>query len=253
MEPESSTVMAIRDSFASELVPRFRKELGRIAHWTCEASHNGVEKEEKEIFHYDDVMDFWIGEYDGMHDTRLQLICMALFQRDHKRMAEKIIEHRLKILSVMVYCGWEDWAKFKHMVQESSSSTNDLNLPLKRAEISTELGCDKNRARHFDHNQWAFIPITIGSDESSNYNSDRYRPPFLSSFSEEIGSGAFANVMKVEIPRKFLADGIVSSIQEVSKESSVLRSFSKIANSNLIHSPTSLPGKSSRVDSRWTS
>lgn len=206
--------MGIRDTFTKKphkLVTKLRRELEEVAYWTCE----GVNKEEKEIFHPDDIKKFWTEAYDD-GDSRLKILCKVLFERDYETAMGNIRDRRLRVLSVMVYCDWRDWDKFKSMVQYPLLRTGtvvDEGLPLERGKISIYLGCDEITSRHFERNQWAFIPIIIGPN--NNLKSERYRPPFLSSHMEEIGSGAFSTVMKVTIPGNFLAPDIRGSTQEV--------------------------------------
>ncbi|KAF9636473.1 hypothetical protein BFW01_g7369 [Lasiodiplodia theobromae] len=205
--------MGIRDTFAKKpekLVLRFRRELEKLAYWTSE----GINKEEREIFHPDDIKKFWTEAYDD-GDSRLKILCKTLFEKDYETAMGDIRDRRLRVLSVMVYCDWRDWDKFKSMVQypllRTGTVTNEA-LPLKRTNIPVYLGCDEITSRHFERNQWAFIPIIIGPNNT--LDSERYRPPFLASHLEEIGSGAFSTVMKVTIPGKFLAPGVRGSTQE---------------------------------------
>lgn len=109
-----------------------------------------------------------------------------------------------KVLSTLVWIGWDDWPEFGHLFLDHRDVNNKLDrwddaLPL---DDTTFLRTEQLRT-FFRNQQYIFAPIVIIEDDDDDDKADymqfseKHRLPFLQT--EEIGQGGSGTVTKAQI------------------------------------------------------
>ena len=120
---------------------------------------------------------------------------------------EQIGQYFLKVLSILVYIGWDDLSNFytefvRHQDKDGKLDRQDEDLPAKPATLQA-IGQGYNAAilaRDFLRDQYKFIPIVIHEGADLDLPTDKYILPLLNE-AKEIGRGSFFYIYEVTIPR----------------------------------------------------
>jgi hypothetical protein len=134
--------------------------------------------------------------------SRLEQLSKDLEWSDQK-LLERARDKFLKVLSTLVWIGWDDWPEFGHLFLEHHDANNKLDrwdemLPL---DDTSFLPTEQLRT-FFRNQQYIFAPILImedDEDDDADYMqySEKHRLPFLQT--EEIGQGGSGTVTKALI------------------------------------------------------
>ncbi|THY60905.1 hypothetical protein D6C97_03633 [Aureobasidium pullulans] len=143
--------------------------------------------------------------------TLLKLCCLCP-ENMLDQVADIIIDHYLKTISILVHIPWMQWPRFIGVFLGNATTwkearivgRNDDNLPYNLQDLRDFLG---NYARGFDFHQWLFLPVRIGERRSASladYTED-HRLPVLKT--EPLGRGASGVVYRETIAPGCLALG----------------------------------------------
>lgn len=155
--------------------------------------------------------------------TLLKLCCLCP-ENMLDQVADLIIDHYLKTISILVHIPWMQWPRFIGVFLGNATTwkearivgRNDDNLPYNLQDLREFLG---NYARGFDFHQWLFLPVRIGERRSASladYTED-HRLPVLKT--EPLGRGASGVVYRETIAPGCLALGSGSWNAEVNEHS----------------------------------
>ncbi|THW80825.1 hypothetical protein D6D17_09827, partial [Aureobasidium pullulans] len=143
--------------------------------------------------------------------TLLKLCCLCP-ENTIDQVADIIIDHYLKTISILIHIPWMQWPRFTEVFLGNATTweearivgRNDDNLPYNLQDLRVFLG---NYARGFDFHQWLFLPVRIGERRSASladYTED-HRLPVLKT--EPLGRGASGVIYRETIAPGCLALG----------------------------------------------
>ena len=126
------------------------------------------------------------------------------FDWSHSRPWARIQEEFVKVLSTLVWIGWDSWDDFGHLFLEHVNNSGHLDRTDKHLPLEDTSFLEPDKLRTFFRNQqYIFIPVFIMEDDEEldleyMQYSEKHRMPFLGT--EVIGEGGSGIVTKEIIP-----------------------------------------------------
>jgi hypothetical protein len=148
------------------------------------------------------LLDVWLEEMDGSCPLdEFQSYIPAFSRRD-------ILDHLLRIISILVFIFWDDWSRFTDRFGFESDKFTDRDLPLSPQQCQTAFSNSPDYEMDFRQAQYAFRPVLIEQNEYRTFRDPLWRLP-LTYEGQPNETGSYGTVTQVAIAEGYFlkADG----------------------------------------------
>jgi hypothetical protein len=150
------------------------------------------------------LLEVWLDNKDGSCPLdELQLYIPIFSQHD-------ILEHLLRVISILVFIFWDDWSSLADHFGFESNKFTDQNVPLSPEQCKKVFSQSPCYQAEFHQAQFAFVPVFIKQNEHLRLRNPNLRLP-LSSEGQPNETGSYGTVTKVAIAKGYFLkeDGAV--------------------------------------------